>query len=362
MRSRLATIVIAAILGGPAALAVHASHGGQQGGPEPRVRVQPTVDLQQIQRERERIRQGQGRHEERETVSRTIRIGGSGALILSNLSGDITVTRGSGNDVQIEAVKIARGRDAADAREMLGMMRVDISERSNRVEVNAVYPSSRELSAQQRRQFSVSVVYNITAPAGTRLSAKSLSGDVRVTDIHGDVSAESTSGDISISNAERIIRAKTTSGDVNVMNSTSALAFEAQSISGDVTLRQVKAPRIQAGSISGNVIIGDVEAPRIDAQSISGDVEFAAPFAAGGRYDLNSHAGTIRIVVVGNRGFEIEATTFSGTIQADPSLNLKNEDDEPGRRRQRSLRAVHGDGSALIDATTFSGRVIVTKK
>ena len=133
-------------------------------------------------------------------------------------------------------------------------------------------------------------------------------------------------------------------------------------MSGNVTLRQVSAPRLQATSISGNVLVADVTAPRVEAQSTSGDVEFTSRFAKGGRYDFQSHSGTIRIVVMGGSGFEIEATTFSGTIQADPSLNLKNDEELPGRRRQRSLRAVHGDGSALIDATTFSGRVVVTKK
>ena len=76
-------------------------------------------------RERQRTVQTRGRHEERETINRTIRVGGNGEIIVSNLSGDITVTRGTGNDLQIEAVKVARGRDAADAREMLGLVRAE---------------------------------------------------------------------------------------------------------------------------------------------------------------------------------------------------------------------------------------------
>lgn len=362
MGSRLATFVIAALVGGPVTAAADPGGSGQQAGSEPRVRVQPRVEVRQVERDRERIRQERGRHEESEKISRTVRIGGSGEVIVSNLSGDITITRGSGNDVQIDAVKVARGRDAADAREMLGMLRLDIVERGSRVEVKAVYPSPQELNTQQRRQYSASIHYTIAAPAGTRVSARTLSGDVKVTDIRGDISAESTSGDVTISGAERIIRAETKSGDVQVVNSSSEVAFEARTMSGTVTLRQVKAPRVEATSISGNVVLADVNATRLEAQTISGDVEFASPFVKGGRYDFQSHSGTVRIVVVGGSGFEIEATTFAGTIQADPSLGLKNDEEEPGRRRQRTLRAVHGDGSALIDATTFSGRVIVTKR
>lgn len=361
MRSRLATFVIGALAAAPALAAAQAAQGGATGN----VRVTSQVVVEQ-QRERPRPRvfqgQGQGRHEERETVSRTIRIGGSGELIISNLSGDITVTRGSGNDLQIEAVKVARGRDADDAREVLKLLRIDIIERGSRVEAKAVYPSQQDMGGPQRRQYSASVNYTITAPAGTRVSAKTLAGNVKVTDIRGDIAAESTSGDVSISGAERIIRAETKSGNVQVLNSSSEVAFEARTMSGTVTLRQVKAPRLEAASISGNVLISDVDAPRIEAQTISGDVEFASPFIKNGRYDFQSHSGTVRIVVLGGSGFEIEATTFSGTIQVDSALNLKKEDDQPAHRRQRSLRAVHGDGSALVDATTFSGRVIVTRK
>ena len=360
MRSRLATFVIGALAAAPA---LAAAQGSASSG-DVRTRVSSQVVEQQRERPRPRVvlGQNQDRHEERETVSRTIRIGGSGELIVSNLSGDITVTRGSGNDLQIEAVKVARGRDAQDAREVLKLLRIDISERGSRVELRAVYPSQQDLNGQHRRHYSASVNYMITAPAGTRVSARTLSGNVKVTDIRGDISAESTSGNVSISGAERIIRAETKSGNVEVLNSSSEVAFEARTMSGNVTLRQIKAPRLEAASISGNVLISEVNSPRIEAQSISGDIEFASPFIKSGRYDLQSHSGTVRIVVLGGSGFEIEATTFSGSIQADSSLNLKKEEDEPGRRRQRSLRGVYGDGSALVDATTFSGRVIVTKK
>ena len=336
MRSRLTTFVIAALVGAPAIAAAHANAGGQQqGGAEPRTSVQPRVEVQEVRRDRERIRQERGGHEESEKISRTIRIGGSGELLISNLSGDITITRAAGNEVQIDAVKVARSRDAADARELLGMLRLDITERGSRVEVKPVYPNPQQLSAQQRRQFSVSVHFTVAAPAGTRISARTLSGDVKVSDIRGDISAESTSGDVTISGAERIVRAETKSGDVQILNSSSEVAFEARTLSGNVTLRGVKAPRFEAGSLSGNVLIADVNTPRVEAQSISGDIEFASPFIKSGRYDFQSHSGTVRIVVVGGSGFEIEATTFSGAIQADPSLGLKSDEDEPGRRRQR---------------------------
>ena len=330
---------------------------------DPRVRVQPRVVIEQ-QRERDRRGVSQGREEATEKLNRSFKIGGSGELLVSNLSGDITITRGSGNEVTFDVTKVARARTVEDAKEMLPLVTVDFVERGNRIEARVQYPHGRE-QGLMRHNVNVSVVYTITAPAGTRVSAKSLSGNISVTDIKGELSAVSLSGKVAIASAERLSSAKSTSGDVEIANVNNGdMPFEANSMSGNVIVRQVKAPRMELGTVSGNVILTDVQVARVEAQSLSGNVEFTSPFAKGGRYDFTSHAGTVRIVVVGGSGFEIDANTFSGTIQSDPSLNLKKEEEETGRpgRRQRTLRAVYGDGSAFLDITTFSGSVVLTRK
>jgi DUF4097 and DUF4098 domain-containing protein YvlB len=340
-----------------------------QGTRDPRVvRVQPRVVIEQ---QRERQRAVEAREEQSEKISRTFRIGGSGELEVSNLSGDITITRGSGNELQIEAIKIARARTAEEARQMLPLVKVDFTERGNLVETRAIYTRPEEEGKRVEagrhplhRNINVSVVYNITAPAGTRIEARSLSGNIRVTDIKGELSAVSTSGHVVISNAGRVSTAKSRSGHVEIVNTTSEIPLEAESMSGNVTVRQVKAPSMELVTISGKVVITDVDVRRIEAQSLTGGVDFSSAFAKGGRYELNSHAGTVRITVSGGSGFEVDANTFAGSIQVDPSFNLKKEEEgsETTRRRQRSLRGVVGDGGALIDVTTFSGSVVITRK
>ena len=67
-----------------------------------------------------------------------------------------------------------------------------------------------------RRNINVSVAYTVTAPAGTRLTIGSVSGNIKVSDIKGDLSANSISGDVRIANAGRIAAAKSISGDVEI--------------------------------------------------------------------------------------------------------------------------------------------------
>jgi hypothetical protein len=56
-------------------------------------------------------------------------------------------------------------------------------------------------------------------------------------------------------------------------------------------------------------------------------------------------------------GFELEASTFSGEIESDFALETTSR----GKRGQR-LSAVAGDGSAFIEASTFSGDVRLLRR
>lgn len=352
------------------AAAVTLAHAPVLAGPHDQVvRVEPTVRVDtkavrqaQQARQRARAERGDEREEQSETISRTLK---ASELDLSNLSGDIVISRG-GNSIQVEAVKVAHARTAEDAREMLGYVSVEVVERGPRAEVKAVYRGHEERS-RERRNINVSVRYTVTAPASTKISARSLSGSIQVTGITGELNLTSLSGNVVVTNGERVLTAKSTSGDVQLENVRSPIGLDASSVSGTLTVRNSRAPRMRLNTISGNLVVRDAVAERIDAQSISGDVEFVSPLERNGRYDLSSHAGTIRVVPTGNTGFELDATSFSGNIRSELTLtNQSQSGADFGRRgaggRTRSLSGTYGDGSALLDVSTFSGTVIIGKK
>jgi len=210
-----------------------------------------------------------------------------------------------------------------------------------------------------RRNVNVSVAYNVATPAGTRLTINSISGSVRVADIKGDVSANSISGTVRIANGGRIAAAKSVSGDVEIIDTKTDGAIEVQSVSGAVTLRKVSARTIDIGSVSGSVAVQDTQCDRVEAHSVSGSVEFGGPLAKGGRYELNSHSGDVRVVLVGSTGFELDANSFSGSIRSDLPLKVQGNDD---RGRRRSVHGVFGDGSAVLNVTTFSGSVVISRR
>jgi DUF4097 and DUF4098 domain-containing protein YvlB len=306
----------------------------------------------------------QNRDQNRETQTdrqtKTFKLGSDGELSLGNVAGDIKVTTVSGDQATLEIVKTARGRTADDAREMLGLVNVTVTERGSRVEVKTVYPRGEDRN-ERHRNIDVSVAYTVSAPAGTRVTAASVSGSVSVDGIKGDLSASSVSGTVRIANAGRVSSAKSVSGSVEVLDTQIDGGIEVQSVSGNVVLRKVNARQIEASSVSGEVQIQDVQAERIEGHSVSGNVEYSGTLAKGGRYELNSHSGDVRLTIGPGTGFELEASSFSGSIKSDlPLKSDRDSDSGPGRRR--SVNGVFGDGSAVLDVTTFSGNIVLSKR
>jgi DUF4097 and DUF4098 domain-containing protein YvlB len=312
---------------------------------------------EQRARERERAAQQRGGYVQNERIARSVRIGANGELDVANISGDITVTRAAGNEAAIEIIKTARGRSDAEAKELLALVHVDIVERGSRTEVRTRYPEGDEMRRNNRRNMDVSVAINIAAPANTRVRASSISGDVSAKDIRGDVSLESVSGMVRVANSGRVSVAKSLSGDVEIIESDMNGGLEASTASGSILLRRVKAPSLELGSISGSVVLDEVQSARVQAQTISGDVSFGGVVAKNARYALKSHSGNVQLTIAGAGGFELDATSFSGAVRSDFPMTA-----DGSNRRRNSLRGVYGDGSAVLDLTTFSGNIVVSKR
>ncbi len=259
-------------------------------------------------------------------------------------------------------MKTARGRTPEDAKEALKLVPVEITERGRRAEVRARYPSGEEQRRNNRRNINVSVAYTVTAPAGTRLSIESISGNVKVSDIKGDINANSISGDVRISGAGRIGTAKTISGTVEISETQADGAVAGSSVSGDVVFRRVTARRLDGGSVSGNIKVEDVQCERVSAQTTSGSVWFSGALARNGRYELKSFSGEVRLVLSGKTGFEVEASSVSGDVRTDLPITTRGHSQPDRRGRRTMLTGTYGDGAAVLDLTTFSGSIVISKR
>ena len=301
------------------------------------------------------------RPEQTDRFTRKVKLGRDGRVSIQNISGDIVVTGGSGDEVSIEATKRARGDQSR-----LADVRIVVDERPGRVDIRTEYEQYRG-----NRNNNVSVDYTVVVPAGAAVELKSISGNVKATGIRGAVRAESVSGDVVTSGTPNVEAAKTISGDVTLEGITTDGNLSIGSVSGTVHARNVKARGLDLGSVSGDVMLTDVSCERLSAKSVSGGFEYTGSLARGGVYDVNVHSGTVRFVLANPAGFELTANTFSGSIRSDIPLTIggsasaSSSSDRDGRRRgvsSRSMRGTFGDGSATLTLRTFSGDIVIARR
>ena len=355
MRRLIILTLVACAAAAPAALAQE--HVTRLRVVERRVEVERRSETREAEQSRQR--RTDDRETQTERIARNVNIGANGEIDLANIAGDIVVTRAGGTTAQIEAVKTARAATAEEAREMLALVAVEITERGSRVEARTRYPEGNDRQRNGRRNINVSVAYTVAAPEGTRIIVKSISGDISVRDIHGALTLESISGTVRIANAGNAASGRTISGDVELVDTKVEGTLEAGTISGAVRLRRVAARSVTVNSVSGSVELEELSAERVAAQAISGDITFAGNLQSNGRYEFTSHSGNVRLAIPAGAGFQIEASSFSGSINTDIPITMSG-----GQRtgRSRSLRGTANGGGATLDLTTFSGTILITKR
>jgi DUF4097 and DUF4098 domain-containing protein YvlB len=291
------------------------------------------------------------RVEDRET--KTVRLGAAGALELRTVGGNITVSAGSGNDATVEIVRTSRGRTDADAKTGLERVKVEVDQQSERATVSVQYPSDI------RPPYSVSVSYNVKAPAGTRLTISTLGGNITVSDIKGDMSTSTHGGNTTITNA-RGVTAKSLGGTMTFTGIDSDGTVQAETLGGNLDFRKVKARRVQASTVGGDVSATDVTCDNADLGTMGGNVTFSGALSRSGRYELHTNGGDVTFTPSSGAGYELQASTFAGDIRTE-GVTMQIRGSVTGRGPNRSLRGTVGDGSALVILRTFSGTVTVKK-
>jgi DUF4097 and DUF4098 domain-containing protein YvlB len=322
-----------------------------------------TVDTQVLRHEARVVMhpayQGRDRGpEQTEHFTGKYKIGREGRVSIANISGDIVITGGSGDEVSVDAVKRTRGD-----RSTLADVRVQVDNAPSRVEIRTEYPRTSHTN--------VSVDYTVTVPNGASVELHSVSGSIRVTGVRGSVRLETMSGTVTASDTPNVEVAKTMSGDVNLSGISTDGNVSAGTVSGTISAKGLKARRLDLSSISGDVNLTDVTVGSVHAKAVSGSFEYSGAIQKGGDYDVNVHSGTIRFSLSNPSGFYLNADTFSGSIRTDFPVTIggntaQNDNSDRGPRRGmrmgQSIRGSNGDGSATLTLRTFSGSIVIAKR
>jgi hypothetical protein len=283
----------------------------------------------------------QGREEQTDRQTRTLKLGANGELSLSNIAGDITVAKGNGSETTIEIVKTARARTADEAKAQLGLVNVEITERNSRAEVRTEYPRNDQSGGWgwgRRGGINVSVAYNISAPAGTRLTINSVSGSIRVSDVKGDLSVNTVSGGRPAGERgdglrrRNRCRARVEILDTQIDGARRGPERQRQRhpAQGHGAARQ-RRQRQRHGSGRRRTVRSRGGAFDQRRRAVRGSADEGRPVRTQLSLRQRPRRGDR------NTGFELEANSFSGSVRSDLPLTNSSTGGDNGMMRRRSL-------------------------
>jgi DUF4097 and DUF4098 domain-containing protein YvlB len=303
---------------------------------------------------RERIRERDRDHapEQTERLTNSFNVGAAGSLFLTNIAGDITIKGGTGNEIRIEALKHGKGGNDNDAKMQLQNIQVMMNKVGDRVEIKALH------AGRNNRGW---VDFTVYVPTTTSVEVQSVSGDLALYNVKGELRGQTVSGDVTGSGLGKVAALKTMSGDVRINGVESSGPLSLSAMSGDVVIENLHAPSVDAESVSGDVRLKSCSCDRVRLQSVSGDLEYVGQITRSGRYEIKTHSGGIRVAVPPASGFEIDANSFTGDITFDPPITAILSQGRKGPMPGRVAHGVIGNGGAFVELSSFSGDIVVNR-
>ncbi len=265
------------------------------------------------------------------TEAKDFTVGSPASLEVDNASGEIRITVGDSDQIEVTAATTAWGPDQAQADAELADVEVIMTQQGDTVHLEA---RRRSTVGVDLRTFEV--MFTIQVPAHTRVDATSGSGAVSLTGtigpavLHsdfGDVTAEDVSGGLSLTSSSGNLTATgihADDADVELdtdfgsitLNDVAGDSVTLTSSSGRLDLTGVTASgRVQAHTDFGDIAIATSQAASYDLTSNSGDLEL---FDAAGTIKAHTDFGDVRVVASGAAVLDLR--TSSGDIDFEGSL------------------------------------------
>jgi hypothetical protein len=295
---------------------------------------------------------------------RTLKTSGAVDLTVETGSGSISVRAGDGSSVHVSA-KIRVNEDwhvsTSEAQAKVKKLEANppIEQSGNAIHIG-------EIRDEELRR-NVSISYEISAPADTKLHSSTGSGSeileglkgpvetstgsgaIRLTKIGSEVHATTGSGTITMEDVNGSVRASTGSGGIHA--SGIAGGVTAKTGSGTVEISQTAPGDVDVETGSGGVDLRGVQG-KVRVHAGSGSLR--AEGKPTGDWDLHTASGSVTLRLPADAAFNLEASSGSGNISTTHELTVTG---VIGGRHELHGKA-HG-GGPVISAHTSSGSIRV---
>lgn len=231
---------------------------------------------------------------------KTLQVGSTPDLEVLTRSGNVTVHPGSAGNISII------GRIHVGDRWFTGGRKGDVEA----IEKNPpITQSGNSVRIDYVNYNNISIDYEITAPADTRLRAKSGSGDLLLEGTKGGVDAETGSGNVRVRDLAGNLRIHTGSGNVEAHGA--AGPIDAHAGSGDIRIEESSKGDVRVETGSGNIELRGVDGG-LHASAGSGDVRVDGTPSSG--WSIKTGSGNADLRLAQNAAFDVDLSTGSGSI------------------------------------------------
>ena len=194
----------------------------------------------------------------------------------------------------------------------------------------------------QSRGISSDLIVNV--PEGSSLQVNTVSADIEVSDVEGELQLESVSGDVTASAHAADIELGSVSGDIEVQGEKQPIRSRMSTVSGDVDTDSL-AGEIYAESVSGDVSLINGSFERAALETVNGDIIYHAQLLDDGRLDVETINGSVDIDFGGDVSARFDIETFNGSIRnCFGPESVRTSKYAPGRE----LKFTEGDGSGRV--------------
>jgi DUF4097 and DUF4098 domain-containing protein YvlB len=242
----------------------------------------------------------QGRFEKR------LNVGGGADLEVLTRSGNVTVHSGSSGSIDII------GHIHVGDRWFTGNRKADVEAIENNPPIQQNGNSVRINYVDYR---DISVDYEITAPADTKLRAKTGSGDQTIEGMQAGVDLETGSGDVRLRELAGDLRVHTGSGNIEGHGVGGPL--DARAGSGDLRIEDVGKGDVRVETGSGNIEVRGVEGG-LRASTGSGNLRIEGTPAS--NWSVKTGSGNADVKVPDQVAYDVDLSTSSGSIVVNPAV------------------------------------------
>lgn len=264
-----------------------------------------------------------------EQVEQSIAADPAGVVEISNVRGEIEVRGWDRDEVRVEGEL----DDLAEG--------IALEGEGRRVRIKVKLPGSNIDSGDGS-------TLAVRVPAASRVEIEGVSSDARVFGVNA-LALRSVSGDIVVADVAGEVAIKSVSGDIKVDKSGGVARVK--SVNGDMTL-ELGSRELTLSTVSGDIELRLTEFDRLAVTGVSGDMRIAGTLASGGRIEIKTVSGDCELHLAGQVDARISLRTGPGGEIDNALSDAKPQTEFPSQKR---LETTLGDGTGSVDIATVSG-------